>query len=302
MGAALRTYRRRIRSVQSTKKITRAMELISASRILKAQQRVEASSPYARELTRALSAAASNSTVQHPLTTEHAEPRRAAMVLITSDRGLAGAYSSNAIKEGEALTALLRSEGKETLPYLVGRKAVGFYRFRGRDIAGQWTGFSDAPTYAQAKEIADALIDAFLKPAEDGGLDEIHVVSTEFKNMVVQRTVARRIVPLVVEETTEQPEEGAFPLYEFEPSAERVLDALLPRYVESRIYNAMLQSAASEHAARRRAMKSATDNAEDLIRSLTRAANSARQAEITQEISEIVGGANALADATAGSE
>ena len=302
MGAALRTYRRRIRSVQSTKKITRAMELISASRILKAQQRVEASSPYARELTRALSAAASNSTVQHPLTTEHAEPRRAAMVLITSDRGLAGAYSSNAIKEAEALTGLLRSEGKQTLPYLVGRKAVGFYRFRGRDIAGEWTGFSDAPTYAHAKEIADALIDAFLTPAEDGGLDEIHVVSTEFENMVVQRTVARRIVPLVVEETTEQPEEGPFPLYEFEPSAEQVLDALLPRYVESRIYNAMLQSAASEHAARRRAMKSATDNAEDLIRSLTRAANSARQAEITQEISEIVGGANALADATAGSE
>ena len=302
MGAALRTYRRRIRSVQSTKKITRAMELISASRILKAQQRVEASSPYARELTRALSAAASNSTVQHPLTTEHAEPRRAAMVLITSDRGLAGAYSSNAIKEGEALTGLLRSEGKQTLPYLVGRKAVGFYRFRGREVAGEWTGFSDAPTYAHAKEIADALIDAFLTPAEDGGLDEIHVVSTEFENMVVQRTVARRIVPLVVEETTEQPEEGPFPLYEFEPSAEQVLDALLPRYVESRIYNAMLQSAASEHAARRRAMKSATDNAEDLIRSLTRAANSARQAEITQEISEIVGGANALADATAGSE
>ena len=302
MGAALRTYRRRIRSVQSTKKITRAMELISASRILKAQQQVAASSPYARELTRALSAAASNSTVDHPLTTEHPEPRRAAMVLVTADRGLAGAYSSNAIKEGEALAALLRSEGKETLPYLVGRKAGSFYRFRGREVAREWTGFSDAPTYANAKEIADALIEAFLTPADEGGLDEIHVVSTEFQNMVSQRAVARRVVPLVVETTSEEPAGGAFPLYEFEPSAEQVLNALLPRYIESRIYNALLQSAASEHAARRRAMKSATDNAEDLIRALTRAANSARQAEITQEISEIVGGANALADATAGSE
>ena len=302
MGAQLRVYRRRIRSVQSTKKITRAMELISTSRILKAQQRVEASTPYARELTRALEAAASNTTVDHPLTNERPNPNRAALVLVTADRGLAGAYSSNAIKEGEALTGLVRSEGKEVLPYLVGRKGIGFYRFRGRPIAREWSGFSDNPRYADAKDVADAVLGAFLASTEEGGIDEIHVVYTQFVSMLTQRPVSRRIVPLVVEETTEPPEGGAFPLYDFEPSAEQVLDALLPRYVESRIYNAMLQSAASEHAARRRAMKSATDNAEELIRSLTRAANAARQAEITQEISEIVGGANALADATVGSE
>ena len=302
MAGALRVYRRRIRSVQSTKKITRAMELISASRIVKAQQRVTASSPYSDELTRALSAAASNATVEHPLTTAKPDARRAAVVLVTADRGLAGAYSVNAIREGESLGGLLRSEGKEPLPFVVGRKGVSYYRFRGRELAGQWTGFSDNPQYANAKGIADGLLESFLRPGEEGGVDEIHLVYTEFVNMVVQRPVARRIVPLVVEDTTEEPPGGPFPLYEFEPSAEQVLDALLPRYVESRVYNALLQSAASEHAARRRAMKSATDNAEELIKALTRAANSARQAEITQEISEIVGGANALADATAGGD
>jgi F-type H+-transporting ATPase subunit gamma len=278
------------------------MELISASRILKAQQRVNASTPYARELTNALSAAASNATINHPLTTEKPDPTRAAMLLITADRGLAGAYSANAIKEGEALSGLIRSEGKEVMPYLVGRKGISFYRFRGRPIADEWSGFSDNPRYEHAKEIATALLAAFNSPTDEGGVDEIHIVYTQFVTMVTQRPVSRRIVPLVVETTTEAPPEGALPLYEFEPSPEQVLDALLPRYVESRVYNALLQAAASEHAARRRAMKAATDNAEELIRSLTRAANAARQAEITQEISEIVGGANALADATAGSE
>ncbi len=300
MGAQLRVYRRRIRSVQATKKITRAMELIAASRIVKAQARVAASSPYADEITRAVSAVASYSNVDHPLTTEHENPRRAGMLVVTSDRGLAGAYSSSAIKQGEQLAELLRSEGKEVVPYLVGRKAVGFYRFRQRPIEREWTGFSESPSYANAKEVADALIDAFLAPADEGGIDEIHIVYTEFVSMVTQRPLARRLLPLEYEYSDEPPPEGALPLYEFEPSAEGVLDALLPRYVETRIYNALLQSAASEHAARRRAMKSATDNAEDLIRSLTRAANSARQAEITQEISEIVGGADALASATAG--
>jgi F-type H+-transporting ATPase subunit gamma len=302
MGAQLRVYRRRIRTVTATKKITRAMELIAASRIVKAQQRVAASSPYARELTRAVSAVASFSNADHPLTTEAENPARAAMLVITSDRGLAGAYSSSAIKEGEKLVGLLRSEGKEVVPYVVGRKGIGFYRFRNREMAGEWSGFTDNPQYAHAKEIADTLIDAFLKPADEGGVDEIHVVYTEFISMLTQRPVTHRVLPLSVEETTEPPEGGPFPLYEFEPSPEEVLDALLPRYVESRVYSALLQAAASEHAARRRAMKSATDNAEELIRTLTRLANAARQAEITQEISEIVGGANALADATAGSE
>ncbi len=299
MPANVRVYRRRIRSVQSTKKITRAMELISTSRIVKAQHRVAASGPYAAELTRALSAAASNSTTDHPLTTPHQNPRRAAVVLITADRGLAGGYSANAIKEAEALGGLLAREGKEVLRYLVGRKGVAFHRFRNRPIQREWTGFSDAPTYANAKEVAQAVLADFLQATDDGGVDEIHVVYTEFHNMVTQQPQAKRVVPLVVETTTDPPPGGAFPLYEFEPSAELVLDALLPRYVESRIYNALLQSAASEHAARRKAMKSATDNAEELIRTLTREANAARQAAITQEISEIVGGANALADATA---
>jgi F-type H+-transporting ATPase subunit gamma len=302
MGAQLRVYRRRIRAVSSTKKITRAMELIAASRIVKAQHRVAASSPYARELTRAVSAVATFSNADHPLTTEAENPSRAAVLLVTSDRGLAGGYSSNALKEGEQLAGLLRSEGKEVVPYLVGRKGIGFYRFRNREVAAEWSGFTENPTYSDAKEIADTLIDAFVKPTDEGGVDEIHVVYTEFLSMLTQRPGARRILPLEVEETTEEPPEGALPLYEFEPSAEAVLDSLLPRYVESRIYNALLQAAASEHAARRRAMKAATDNADELIKSLSRLANAARQAEITQEISEIVGGANALADTLAGSE
>jgi F-type H+-transporting ATPase subunit gamma len=302
MGAELRVYRRRIRATQSIQKITKAMELIAASRIIKAQQRVAASTPYAQEITRAVSAVASQSNVDHPLTTEKENRTRAAMLLITADRGLAGAYSTNAIKEGEQLATLLRSDGKEVVPYLVGRKGVGFYRFRNREIAAEWTGFSDNPEYAHAKEIGETLIEAFNTPTEDGGVDEIHIVYTEFMTMMTQRPVVRRLLPLEVEEVEEEPPGGAFPLYEFEPSAEGVLDALLPRYIESRIYNALLQAAAAEHASRRRAMKAATDNAEEFIRTLTRLANAARQAEITQEISEIVGGANALPAADAGSE
>ncbi len=310
MGAQLRVYRRRIRSVNATKKITKAMELIAASRIVKAQQRVSQSTPYAEAITRAVSAVASFGDVDHPLTGSapaseqegHDGPARAALLLLTSDRGLAGAYSSNAIKEGERLSGLLRDQGKEVVPFVVGRKGVGFYRFRGREMAGEWTGFSESPTYRNAKEVADAVIEAFLTSNHEGGVDEIHIVYTQFVSMVTQKTVTRRLLPLEVEETEEEPEGGSFPLYEFEPSAEAVLDALLPRYVESRVYNALLQSAASELAARRRAMKSATDNATELIKTYTRKANAARQAEITQEISEIVGGADALASANAGSE
>ncbi|MFZ5850726.1 MAG: F0F1 ATP synthase subunit gamma [Actinomycetota bacterium] len=302
MGAQLRVFRRRIRSVQATKKITRAMELIAASRIIKAQQRVAAATPYAAALTRALSAAASNTTVDHPLTQAVAEPRRAAVLLISSDRGLAGAYNANVIRAGEQLGELLRAQGREVVPFLVGRKAIAFYRFRGREVAGQWSGFSEQPAYADAKRVAGALLEAFVSDTEQGGVDEIHVVFTEFVNMVTQRPVARRVLPLEVEETSEEPPGGPFPLYEFEPSAEGVLDAILPRYVEARIYHALLQASASEQAARRRAMKSASDNADELIKSLTRQANQARQAEITQEISEIVGGADALAATTAGSE
>ena len=294
MGAQLRVYRRRIRSVQSTKKITRAMELIAASRIAKAQQRVKAAQPYAREITRVISALASQQNIDHPLLEEKSEAARSAVLVITSDRGLAGGYNSNALKVAMSLEERVKNEGKTPAPYLVGRKAVGYYKFRNREVAESWTGFSEQPTYEDAKMVADALIEAFLQPSDEGGVDEIHVIYTEFVSALTQKPVANRILPLVVEESDAPPPEGALPLYEFEPSAGALLDSLLPRYVQTRVYAAMLESAASESASRRRAMKAATDNADELIKSLTRAANAARQAEITQEISEIVGGASAL--------
>jgi F-type H+-transporting ATPase subunit gamma len=299
MGAQLRVYRRRIRSVQSTKKITRAMELIAASRIVKAQQRVAAAQPYSRQITRVISALASQSaTLDHPLLQEQTDEKRAAVLVVTSDRGLAGGYNANALKTAAQLEELLRTEGKEPVAFLVGRKAVSYYRFRGRHIEQSWTGFSEQPTYEDAREVADALIDAFIRTEEEGGVGEIHVVHTDYVSALTQRPVANRVLPLVVEESDEAPpEDFVLPLYEFEPSPEALLDSLLPRYVQTRVYAALLESAASESASRRRAMKAATDNADELIKSLTRAANSARQAEITQEISEIVGGANALADA-----
>jgi F-type H+-transporting ATPase subunit gamma len=298
MGAQMRVYRQRIRSVQATKKITRAMELIAASRVVKAQQRVKESSPYARAITRAVSAVATYSDVDHPLTTEHENVRRAAVLIVTSDRGLAGAYSSSVIKESERLIGELRDEGKEVVPYLVGRKAIGFYRFRKRDYAAEWSGFTDQPNFEVAREIAERVVLDFTKDFEEGGVDEVHVVFTRFVNMVTQEPEVIRMLPLEVVEGEEPPaDEDVLPLYEFEPSAEDVLDALLPKYVGSRLYNCLLQAAASELAARQKAMKSATDNAEELIKKYTRLANQARQAEITQEISEIVGGASALADA-----
>jgi F-type H+-transporting ATPase subunit gamma len=302
MGAQLRVYRRRIRSVQATKKITKAMELIASSRIIKAQGRLNASMPYLTQLLDAISAAASHATdvSKHPLTSAAHSQVRAAVLVVTADRGLAGAYSSNAIKEAEGLTSTLNDKGLEVVPYVVGRKGVGFYKFRGRAMGGEYIGFSDQPTYDDARRIGADLLQRFLEPTESGGVDEIHVVYTQFKNMAQQESRVRRILPLeVVDEVVDTSNEDTtpFPLYEFEPGPEAVLDALLPRYVDHAVYNALLMSAASEHAARRRAMKSATDNAEELIRTLTRQANQARQAEITQEISEIVGGADALSSA-----
>ncbi len=304
MGAQLRVYKRRIKSVTATKKITKAMEMIAASRIVKAQRQVTASTPYATELTRAVTAVATGSNTKHPLTTEAESPVRAAILLITSDRGLAGGYSANAIKAADALTERLRGEGKEVDSYIVGRKGVAYYGFRERKVTESWTGFTDNPTYADAKTVAGPLIAAVQQDTAEGGVDELHIVFTEFISMLTQTPVQNRLLPLSLDQAAE--ESGTkgeiLPLFDFEPSAEDVLDALLPRYVESRIYNALLQAAASKHAATRRAMKSATDNAGELIKSLSRLANAARQAEITQEISEIVGGASALADATAGSD
>ncbi|MET8691273.1 F0F1 ATP synthase subunit gamma [Streptomyces bauhiniae] len=304
MGAQLRVYKRRIRSVTATKKITKAMEMIAASRVVKAQRKVAASKPYADELTRAVKSVATGSNTKHPLTTEAENPTRAAVLLLTSDRGLAGAFNSNAIKAGEQLTARLEREGKQVETFIVGRRGVAHYNFRERTIAESWTGFTDEPTYGDAKKVAAPLIEAIETPDADGGADELYIVFTEFVSMMTQTAVAERLLPLRLDEVTEEKtgDGEILPLYDFEPSAEDVLDALLPRYVESRIYNAMLQSAASKHAATRRAMKSATDNAGELINTLSRLANAARQAEITQEISEIVGGASALADATAGSD
>jgi F-type H+-transporting ATPase subunit gamma len=301
MGAQLRVYRSKTKAVQSMKKITRAFELIATSRMVKAQQRTAASTPYARAITRAVSAVATYSNEDHPLTTEKPQVSRAAVLLITSDRGLAGAYSANVIKAAEQLSELLRSEQKTVVPFITGRKGIAFYKFRGRAVQAEWSGFSDAPVFDNAKQIAAALIEAFL--AEDeSGIDEIHLVYTRFVNMVTQVPEVVRLLPLEVVEADAPPEpDEVLPLYEFEPSAAAVLDALLPKYVESRIYNALLAAAASELAARQRAMKSATDNAEELIKRYTRLANTARQAEITQELSEIVGGANALADAGADS-
>ncbi|MGW1075214.1 F0F1 ATP synthase subunit gamma [Streptomyces sp. NPDC002537] len=305
MGAQIRVYKRRIKSVSATKKITKAMEMIAASRIVKAQRQVAASTPYASELTRAVTAVATGSNTKHALTTEAENPVRAAVLLVTSDRGLAGGYSSNAIKEAERLTERLRAEGKEVVTYVIGRKGVAYYGFRERPVAESWTGFTDSPTYADAKRVAGPLIEAVRRDTAEGGVDELHIVFTEFVSMMTQTPAGNRLLPMSLEKAPAEAEAAPgriLPLYDFEPSAEGVLDALLPRYVESRIYNALLQAAASEHAARRRAMKSATDNAEDLIKSLKRLANAARQADITQEISEIVGGASALADATAGSD
>jgi F-type H+-transporting ATPase subunit gamma len=298
MAGQLREYRNRIRAVKSTQKITKAFELIAASRMIKAQQRTQASTPYARAITRAVSAVATYSNEDHPLTSEKANVDRAAMLLVTADRGLAGAYSSNVLRAGERLAEKLRGEGKTVVPYIAGRKGASYYRFRRREVAQEWSGFSDAPQFENAKEIADTLIEAFLKDASDGGVDEIHIVYTRFINSVRQEPEVVRLLPLEVVEGDEPPAaDDVLPLYEFEPNAAAVLDALLPRYVESRVFNALLMSAASELASRQRAMKSASDNADELIERYTRLANNARQAGITQEISEIVGGANALADA-----
>jgi F-type H+-transporting ATPase subunit gamma len=268
--------------------------------MIKAQQRTAASTPYARAITRAVSAVSTYSNEDHPLTTEKANVERAAMLLITSDRGLAGAYSSNVIKAGERLAEKLRGERKTVVPFIAGRKGSAYYRFRRREVAQEWVGFSDAPRFENAKEIAETLIGAFLRDSSEGGVDEIHVVYTRFINSVRQEPEVVRLLPLEVVEGDEAPApDDVLPLYEFEPSAAAVLDALLPRDVESRVYNALLMSAASELASRQRAMKSASDNADELIQRYTRLANNARQAGITQEISEIVGGANALADAGA---
>jgi len=306
MGAQLRLVRRRISSVQSISQITRAQELIASSRIVRAQQQLRAAEPYARELTRAVEAVISRSTnVNHPFTEEPQNPSRAAVLILTSDQGFAGAYNANVLRESARLRQLLRDRGLEPVLYVAGRKGIAWHRFRELDLAESWSGFSAAPRYRDAQPVANALLEAFnagRDGAEDRGVDEIHLVGTEFVSMLTQRPSVRRLLPLEIEETEEESPSGPLPQYEFEPGPAEVLDALMPQYVASRIFYAMLEAAAAELASRRRAMKAATDNAADLLETLTRQANNARQAEITQEISEIVGGATGLASASATSE
>ncbi len=308
MAGQVQLLRRKIRTVKSTKKITKAQELVATSRIAKAQERVAASRPYAEAITSVLTALASNANIDNPLLVPRKQVRRAGVLLITSDRGLCGAYNANAIRTCEQLITRLRGEGKQVALYVVGRRGVTYYRFRKRDIAGSWTGFSEQPRFENARDIGETLIEAFLAGADDGdgsagpaggtdgvvGFDELHMVNTQFRSLMTQTPEARVVAPLEVE--TEEAA-GPLPAYEFEPEADELLDALLPKYINTRIFAALLDSAASESAARRRAMKSASDNADDLLKRYTREMNSARQAAITQEISEIVGGANALAAA-----
>ena len=307
MAATLRELRGRIRSAGSIKKITKAQELIATSRIAKAQARVQAARPYSDEITNMLTNLAGASALDHPLLVERENPKRVGVLVVSSDRGLCGAYNANVLRRAEELFSLLRDEGKKPVLYAVGRKALGYYSFRGRTVVESWTGFSENPTYDNAREIADKLVDAFMSGADDEGddsgddgilgVDELHIVTTEFRSMLSQVAEARRIAPMVVEYVGEE-ETGPHTLFSFEPDAETLFGALLPRYVATRVYSALLEAAASESASRRRAMKSASDNADDLIKALTLEANRERQAQITQEISEIVGGANALADAT----
>jgi len=296
MAAQIRVLRRRIRSTQSIKKITRAMELIATSRIVKARARVQESRPYAEQITAVLTELASNSALDHPLLVERENPRRAAVLVVTSDRGQCGGYNNNVLKEAEGLYSLLREEGKEPVIYVIGRKGMNYYRFRNREVKESWTGFSEQPTYANAAEAARTLVAAFMADDDDeNSVDELHLVFTQFKNMVTQSPQARRMAPMVVEYVEDGASSGDIqPLYEFEPDPDALFDALLPKYIGARLFSALLESAASESANRQRAMKAATDNANELIRSLTLESNQARQAQITQEISEIVGGANAL--------
>ncbi len=295
-GGSQRVYRQRIKSTQSLKKMFRAQELIAASRIGRARTRATAATPFAQAITRAVSAVATHAHVDHPMIEPRHDTAKVAVLVVASDRGMAGSYSAAIIRETERLLERLEREGKEPELYVAGRRAISYFRYRGRELSEQWSYGSDSPSSEVANEIADALLAAHSAAAEDGGVAELHVVYTQFVNMVTQRPRVVRMLPLEVVEGVVEHDEVE-PLYDFEPSVEVVLDALLPRYVRSRIFSFLLEAAASELASRQRAMHTAVDNAEDLIRNYTRLANQARQADITQEISEIVSGADALAAA-----
>ena len=293
-GAKERELRRRIGSVQSTKKITRAMELIAATRVVKAMQRANEAKPYSTQVTSVIeNLAAGGARVSHPLLREAEDVKRVGIIAITSDRGLAGSYNAAVIKAAERQLDAARTSGADYALILIGKKANDYFSFRNYDIEASYTGISDSPTYEDAREVAGKVVEMF----EAGELDRVELVYTEFITMGTQRVTVRRYLPLETAQAMADEgggSSGALAQFEFEPSPGGVLESLLPRYMESRLYSALLEAAASEHANRQRAMKAATDNAEDLIVKLSREMNQARQAAITTEIMEIVGGAEAL--------
>jgi F-type H+-transporting ATPase subunit gamma len=294
-GGKERALRRQIRSVQSTKKITKAMELIAASRIVKAQQRVAAARPYSERITDVIrNLAAAGASGGSPLLEERDEVRTIAYVVIAADRGLSGAYNSSVIRAAERSMQQHRGEGTQTRLVTVGKKAQSYFRFRGWDIDQAYLGMSDTPTYEDARAIADYVVTRF----ESGEYDLVELVYTQFLSAATQRVVVRRFVPLdpaMLEDAADGPAAD----YEFEPNPQEILDRLLPRYAEARLFAALLEGSASFFAAQQRAMKSATDNAEELIIKYSRAMNRARQDAITTEIMEIVGGAEAMRAAQA---
>lgn len=312
MAGNQRVYKQRIRSTQTLQKVFRAMELIASSRIGAARRNAQEAGPYDHALSQAVAAVGTyGGHLDHPVTRERTDTQRVAVLIVTSDRGMAGAYSATILRESEKLLTQLVEDGKEPVIFVFGRRAAGYFSFRGRPVEFAWTGQSDRPTDAAIDSVAARLLDYFLAPVEAGGVAEVHVVFTRYVSMISQVPEVRRMLPLDIVDVDGpgelvrediaagtgaiKPEEiGAQPLYEFEPSAEAVLDALLTRYVRSRIRNTLLQAAASELASRQQAMHTATENAEDLITTYTRLANAARQGDITQEITEIVSGADAL--------
>lgn len=284
----IRLLRRRIKSVKSTQKITRAMEMIAASRIMKAQRRVNEARPYAEQLTTIIKGlAASNEAQAHPLLSTN-DVDRVAVVVLTSDRGLAGAYNANALKKAERVFADEESQGNTCDLYQVGKKGLGYFNFRGRRAVRSWQGMSDQPTYTDAQDVADTVMTAF---AEER-YSRVWLVYTDFKSSMTQVPTAMKLLPIEVDEFAGG--ESMPPEFLYEPGPDEILSLLIPRYVEAKVFAAMLESSASEHASRQRAMKSATDNAADVIDNLSREMNAARQAQVTTEISEIVGGAEAL--------
>jgi len=299
-GAQERVLRRRIASVQNTKKITRAMELIAATRMVKAQTRAAEARPYSERITQVIQdLAAAGAEVDHPLLRPVGQVNKVGVIVLAGDRGLAGAYNTTVIRAGEREIQAARADGKEFSLITVGRKAEAYFKFRNYPIDASYSGFTDRPTYDEAVAIAARVTDLFV----NGGCDRIELAYTRFISLGTQQVVVRRFLPLESKATIAQGgDAGATAGFEFEPSAGAVLESLLPRYVESRLYAALLESAASELASRQRAMKSATDNAQELITKYTRKMNQVRQEAITTEIMEIISGAEALADDRSGPE